>query len=104
MKDTPPETQRCGSAALHQLPHSTPLAFGQTYHDWLATIGDGDQCSLYFHVPFCAEMCWYCGCHTKIINRYQPIADYAAVIGQEVALVANSIPGTQTVRRRCTQP
>ncbi|MGF1670274.1 MAG: coproporphyrinogen III oxidase, partial [Balneolaceae bacterium] len=24
--------------------------------------------SLYFHIPFCCSLCWYCGC-TKVISR-----------------------------------
>ncbi len=30
--------------------------------------------SLYFHIPFCFSLCWYCGC-TKIITRDQDRAD-----------------------------
>ncbi|HEY9839324.1 MAG TPA: hypothetical protein V6D23_02615, partial [Candidatus Obscuribacterales bacterium] len=22
--------------------------------------------ALYFHIPFCTSMCWYCGCNVKI--------------------------------------
>lgn len=78
-------------------PHWQPGVAAETYRDWLAAIGDGDQCSLYFHVPFCAAMCWFCGCHTKIVNRYRPVADYAAVLRQEVALVAGAIPEVPVV-------
>ena len=78
-------------------PHWQPGVAAETYGDWLAAIGDGDQCSLYFHVPYCTKMCWYCGCHTKIVQRYRPVANYAAVLRQEVALVAGAIPGVPVV-------
>src|SRR5690625_8020352 len=26
--------------------------------------------SIYFHLPFCRSLCWYCGC-TKVITRQQ---------------------------------
>ncbi len=78
-------------------PHWQPGVAAETYRDWLATIGNGDQCSLYFHVPYCTDMCWYCGCHTKIVKQYQPVANYAAVLRQEVALVNGAIPGVPTV-------
>ena len=34
--------------------------------------------SIYLHVPFCRSMCWYCGCHTSVTKRDDPIAVYAA--------------------------
>lgn len=61
------------------------------YRRWLAALPEGETVSLYLHVPFCAEMCWYCGCHTKVAARYAPIADYVATLGHEVALVAGVI-------------
>ena len=78
-------------------PHWQAGVADDTYRDWLAAVAESDTCSLYFHVPFCAAMCWYCGCHTKIVNRYRPVADYAAVLRQEVALVAGAIPGVPVV-------
>ena len=72
-------------------PHWQAGVADDSYRDWLAAVAESDTCSLYFHVPFCAAMCWFCGCHTKIVNRYRPVADYAAVLRQEVALVAGAI-------------
>ncbi len=34
-----------------------------------------DPYSLYFHIPFCERLCWFCGCHT-IITRSPAKADY----------------------------
>ena len=78
-------------------PHWQAGVKADTYRHWLAAIGEGESCSLYFHVPFCAAMCWYCGCHTKIVNRYQPVADYAAALRQELTLVADAISGAPIV-------
>ena len=33
---------------------------------------DGMPLSLYLHVPFCDTLCWFCGCHTKVVNHYSP--------------------------------
>src|SRR5699024_5135142 len=30
--------------------------------------------SLYFHIPFCFSLCWYCGC-TKVITKDQDRGD-----------------------------
>lgn len=32
------------------------------------------QVSLYFHIPFCFSLCWYCGC-TKVITKDQDRGD-----------------------------
>jgi len=49
-------------------------------------------------VPFCAEMCWYCGCHTKVVRQYAPVRDYATVLQAETAIVASLIAGGPKVR------
>lgn len=51
--------------------------------------------SLYFHIPFCFSLCWYCGC-TKIITRDQDRGDsYLDYLAKEAALVAKSLhPGS----------
>ena len=69
----------------------------ETYGDWLGGIGGEDTLSLYFHVPFCAAMCWYCGCHTKVVNRTQPVADYAGLLAREIRLAADAIPADPSV-------
>ncbi|MFQ5974361.1 MAG: radical SAM protein, partial [Alphaproteobacteria bacterium] len=68
-----------------------------TYRDWLAGIGDGEPVSLYVHVPFCNEMCWFCACHTRIVRRYGPIGDYAALLQREISLVAEATASRPTV-------
>lgn len=42
--------------------------------------------SLYFHLPFCRSLCWFCGC-TKIISTKTALADrYLDLIEKEIAL------------------
>jgi len=72
-------------------PHFHAGITADTYLRWLAAIGDEMPLSLYFHVPFCHEMCWYCGCHTKIVRRYEPVGGYAATLAEEVRLVGSAI-------------
>jgi len=57
------------------------------YADWIARIGSSPA-SLYLHIPFCRSMCWYCGCHTTITERDQPILDYLDVLHKELELVS----------------
>ena len=61
------------------------------YGDWLTRIETESSVSLYFHVPFCTRMCWYCGCHTRVVGRYDPVARYVEVLRREIELVAEAI-------------
>lgn len=72
-------------------PHFTGDIGGQAYKAWLAELPP-QPLSLYLHIPFCHKMCWYCGCYTKITNRYQPIAEYKDTLLAEIELVARHIP------------
>ncbi|CAO3399005.1 oxygen-independent coproporphyrinogen III oxidase [Azospirillum palustre] len=79
-------------------PHFTPEVNGDVYGGWLEAIEPSRSGSLYLHVPFCQKMCWYCGCHTKIVARYEPIAEYLDHMRREIAMVADRIPGRLAVR------
>ena len=47
--------------------------------------------SIYLHIPYCRELCTYCGCTTKITRRYAPIAAYVADLRAEMDLVAAAL-------------
>ena len=74
-------------------PHFQPVPDTDFYKSWLGNLDPGTPISLYFHVPFCREMCWYCGCHTKITKKDTPIGDYAAALRAELLLLARALPG-----------
>ena len=61
------------------------------YRDWLAELPPGARLSLYLHVPFCHELCWYCGCHTTVARRYQPVAKYRDLLLRELDLVGAAL-------------
>lgn len=48
--------------------------------------------SLYAHVAYCQQMCWYCGCNMKLAKRYAPIARYKAYLLKELALIQGRVP------------
>ncbi|MFO0987249.1 MAG: radical SAM protein [Alphaproteobacteria bacterium] len=54
---------------------------------WLEALPAQSRLSLYFHVPFCRSLCWFCGCHTKVTSRAAPLARYLETLLAEVALV-----------------
>jgi oxygen-independent coproporphyrinogen-3 oxidase len=66
------------------------------YARWLESLPARDEVSLYLHVPFCAELCLYCACHTTVVRRYGPVEAYVELLLREIALVGRHLG----VRRR----
>ncbi|MBY0337627.1 MAG: oxygen-independent coproporphyrinogen III oxidase [Acetobacteraceae bacterium] len=77
-------------------PHFRPLDEA-TYRDWLAQVGPRDGVSLYAHIPFCHELCWYCGCHTAVTRSDARIARYAGNLEREALLLRDALPETGLV-------
>lgn len=40
--------------------------------------------SLYIHIPFCAHVCYYCGCNKIVTKRREQAAPYLDVLKQEI--------------------
>ena len=56
--------------------------------------------SLYFHIPFCETLCWFCGCTTVITLNHQTGATYVEHLEREIAVVAPRLhPQRQAVQR-----
>jgi oxygen-independent coproporphyrinogen-3 oxidase len=73
-------------------PHFSPAIGAERYGAWLGQLPEATKLSLYLHIAYCAEMCWFCGCHTKITQRYAPIADYLDCLWREIDLVVAKLP------------
>lgn len=73
-------------------PHFSGTVTADTYAGWLSELSDPRPISLYMHIPYCAEMCWYCGCMTKIVKRYAPISSYVDSLTAEIDLIASHLP------------
>jgi oxygen-independent coproporphyrinogen-3 oxidase len=67
------------------------------YAQWLGDAPAAASASLYLHVPFCTKLCWYCGCNTKIVARYAPVAAFADTLRREIALAAACLGRRQRV-------
>jgi oxygen-independent coproporphyrinogen-3 oxidase len=44
--------------------------------------------SIYFHIPFCETLCWFCGCTTVITLNHAQGMTYVEALGREVARMA----------------
>ncbi|MCE9680448.1 oxygen-independent coproporphyrinogen III oxidase [Shewanella sp. AS1] len=68
--------------------YPTALEFDDSFteEDLLTSIKNSksDKLSLYLHIPFCAKLCYYCGCN-KVITRHQHKADqYIEYLAAEI--------------------
>lgn len=71
----------------------------QVYQQKLAlAAADSDSpLSLYFHLPFCREMCRYCGCSVVVTQRPERIDHYLTYVTREMELVAQCLGGKRRV-------
>lgn len=79
-------------------PNFSPKIDAKIYESWLKNLAANESISLYFHIPFCQQMCWYCGCFTKISKRYAPIENYANFLLREIKMVAEILGSKRSVK------
>src|SRR5262245_43099678 len=72
-------------------PHFHARIGPDTYANWMEQLPADEPVSLYLHVPFCAELCHYCGCRTKAVRQREPVDAYAATLIAEISLVAKRL-------------
>lgn len=70
-------------------PHFKTQADQGWFVEKLKAIPDGEDLSLYVHIPFCPKLCWFCGCNTRITNHYDAVRDYTYCLLKEVGMVAH---------------
>lgn len=68
-------------------PHFSAAVGPATYADWLDALPRDATLSLYIHVPFCTELCHYCGCNTRAVRKRDPVEAYAERLIEEIALL-----------------
>jgi oxygen-independent coproporphyrinogen-3 oxidase len=78
-------------------PHFSADVGPETYEEWLASLPVTTRLSLYLHVPFCRELCTYCGCHTKATRKDEPLKAYADMLSREIDLIARKTPARTVV-------
>lgn len=74
------------------VPHFAKGFPEETYRTWLSNLPSEEPVSLYLHLPYCKQMCWYCGCNMKLAARREPVAEYVRDLHSEIDLLADAIP------------
>ena len=65
----------------------------------LKAVAPGTPASLYVHIPFCKEICWYCGCNTNRSNRIERVAAYLEAVESEIDWTARQVGGKVALER-----
>lgn len=79
------------------VPHFSAAVGAADYAAWLGALNPAEPISLYLHVPFCRQLCWYCGCNMKLAAQQAPIGRYAGTLMREIGLVAGHLPARMTL-------
>ena len=73
-------------------PPATKFTDSVTWEQLSAKIEDNNRSardlSIYFHIPFCETLCWFCGCTTVITLNHNKGMAYIEALGREVARMA----------------
>lgn len=69
----------------------SPDVGARELEDRLDAVGADTPLSVYVHIPYCHDICWYCGCNTGAANRSQRLTAYVEALEMEMALVARRL-------------
>jgi oxygen-independent coproporphyrinogen-3 oxidase len=61
---------------------------------WIEDIPQGSTVSLYVHIPFCRQLCWFCACRTQGTKTTAPLNRYLEILEREIWHVAEAMPDT----------
>jgi oxygen-independent coproporphyrinogen-3 oxidase len=53
--------------------------------------------SLYFHIPFCNTLCYFCACNTIITHDLKKIADYVGLLKKEIRMIGGLVDSSRKV-------
>lgn len=77
----------------------TPAVGCADQRRWLRDLDMAEAVSVYLHVPYCRELCFYCGCNTKKALRDDVISAYRVALEREIALVSDHLTASVHIAR-----
>jgi oxygen-independent coproporphyrinogen-3 oxidase len=70
----------------------TPMVTEYHYRKALGSLRPDGNLSLYVHLPFCENLCHFCGCMTVITKDHSRSQEYVETLLQEIDRVASLLP------------
>lgn len=67
------------------------------YEAALASRQDGRGLSVYTHVPFCSDVCFYCGCNKVVTRDHTKADEYIDVVLKEAKLTKQHLVGRKSL-------
>lgn len=74
-------------------PYFSGAVGANAYAEWLAALPPSSSLSLYIHVPYCTNLCLYCGCNTRAVRQDAPLQSYTERLLDEIALLGAALAG-----------
>ncbi len=74
----------------------------QDYREWARLSNEElipKPLSLYFHIPFCSSICYYCACNKVITKRKEKAEPYLQDLYREIEIQANLFDSDREVRQ-----
>jgi oxygen-independent coproporphyrinogen-3 oxidase len=81
-------------------PQFTPEFGPNDFHKEIVDTNNGGNSadlSLYFHLPFCDTLCYFCACNTIITHNMSKIAGYVDLLKSEIQLVGELVDSSRKV-------
>jgi oxygen-independent coproporphyrinogen III oxidase len=70
---------------------SDQVSFDELFEKMRANGQSERDLSLYFHIPFCWSLCWFCGCTTVITTDRKASGNYISYLEKEMALTSRML-------------
>ncbi|SMX27190.1 Oxygen-independent coproporphyrinogen-III oxidase [Pelagimonas phthalicica] len=73
-------------------PHFAGGVGPDTFTNWIESVPEYGEVSLYLHVPFCRRLCWFCACRTQGTSTLSPVEAYVGTLIDELKMLRKHLP------------
>ena len=63
-----------------------------------AVFEENNEISLYIHLPYCENLCTYCGCNKRITKNHKVESPYIQTVLKEWALYLKALPARPIIK------